>query len=116
MSPSFSCGRLFYCSSVAPLDLHVEVILMRIGQLCATFLLTLRRYDRLVHPPHQLPFPPPPRRTPLRIIKSADQQAIIFLHQKLKVGSSSALPFLFPFPPPFPSSCLPPTSTSMREY
>ncbi|KAJ7918249.1 hypothetical protein B0H13DRAFT_2269217 [Mycena leptocephala] len=47
-SPSFSCGRLFYRSSVAPLDIHVEAILMRIAQLCATFPLTLRRYDRLV--------------------------------------------------------------------
>ncbi|KAJ7936699.1 hypothetical protein B0H13DRAFT_1853128 [Mycena leptocephala] len=36
------------------------------------------------HSAHQLPFPPP-RRTPLRIIKSADQQASIFIHQKLKV-------------------------------
>ncbi|KAJ7879440.1 hypothetical protein B0H13DRAFT_2667899 [Mycena leptocephala] len=47
-SPSFSCGRLFYRSSVAPLDIYVEAILMRIAQLCATFPLTLRRYDRLV--------------------------------------------------------------------
>ncbi|KAJ7266037.1 armadillo-type protein [Mycena rebaudengoi] len=52
---------------------------------------------------------------PLRIIKSADQQASIFLHQKLKVGSSSALPFLFPFPlPSLLSAFLPPTSTSIR--
>jgi hypothetical protein len=36
-SPSFSCGCLFYRSSVAPLDLHVEVIRMRIALLCATF-------------------------------------------------------------------------------
>jgi hypothetical protein len=32
-SPSFSCARLFYRSSVVSLDLHVEVILMRIAQL-----------------------------------------------------------------------------------
>ncbi|KAF8192835.1 hypothetical protein K438DRAFT_1969953 [Mycena galopus ATCC 62051] len=49
------------------------------------------------HAPHQLPFAPPPRRTPLRIIKSADQQGNIFLHKKLEVGFSSVLPFLFPF-------------------
>ncbi|KAJ7879341.1 hypothetical protein B0H13DRAFT_2346166 [Mycena leptocephala] len=35
--------------------------------------------------------------TPLRIMKSADQQTSIFLHQKLKVGSSSALSSSFPF-------------------
>ncbi|KAJ7866101.1 hypothetical protein B0H13DRAFT_2352680 [Mycena leptocephala] len=46
-SSSFSCGRLFYRSSVAPLDLYVEVTLMHIAQLCAAFPLTLRRYDRL---------------------------------------------------------------------
>ncbi|KAJ7856961.1 hypothetical protein B0H14DRAFT_3640918 [Mycena olivaceomarginata] len=54
------------------------------------------------HAPHQLPFPPPPRRTPLRIIKSADQQASIFLHQKF--NCSSALPFLPSIPFLLPSS------------
>ncbi|KAJ7885469.1 hypothetical protein B0H14DRAFT_3735852 [Mycena olivaceomarginata] len=38
-----------------------------------------------VHP-HQPPFPPPPHRTPLRIIKNADQPASIFLHQELKIA------------------------------
>ncbi|KAJ7809882.1 hypothetical protein B0H13DRAFT_2384956 [Mycena leptocephala] len=33
----------------APLDLHIEVILMHIAQLCPTFQLMLRRCDRLVH-------------------------------------------------------------------
>ncbi|KAJ7791155.1 armadillo-type protein [Mycena olivaceomarginata] len=47
-------------------------------------------------------FPPPPRRAPLHIIKGADQQASVFLHRKLKVGSSSALPFLFPSSPSLP--------------
>ncbi|KAJ7925680.1 hypothetical protein B0H13DRAFT_1862937 [Mycena leptocephala] len=37
---------------------------------------------------HQLPFPPLPRRTPLHI-KSANQQASIFLHQKLKAPKSA---------------------------
>ncbi|KAJ7788698.1 hypothetical protein B0H13DRAFT_2394983 [Mycena leptocephala] len=41
-------------------------------------------------------------------MKSADKQASIFLHQKLKVCSSSTLPFLFPVPPSFLSSSLPP--------
>ncbi|KAJ7733187.1 hypothetical protein B0H14DRAFT_3517425 [Mycena olivaceomarginata] len=67
--------RLFYRSSVRPLDLHIEIILMRIAQLCATFPLTLRRYDRMYLLVHA-----------------------IFLHQKLKVGFSSALLFLFLFP------------------
>ncbi|KAJ7757312.1 hypothetical protein B0H14DRAFT_3511897 [Mycena olivaceomarginata] len=52
--------------------------------------------------PHRLPFPSRPCRTPLGIIKSADQQATILPHQKLEVGSSSALPFLFPSPPSLP--------------
>ncbi|KAF8210785.1 hypothetical protein K438DRAFT_2011320 [Mycena galopus ATCC 62051] len=46
-SSPHSRTRLFHRSPVAPLDLQVEVILMRIAQLCATFPLTLRRYDRL---------------------------------------------------------------------
>ncbi|KAJ7025109.1 hypothetical protein C8F04DRAFT_1265363 [Mycena alexandri] len=50
------------------------------------------------HSRAQLPLPAAPRRPPLRIIKSMDQQASIFLHSKLKVGSSSSpfpsLPFL----------------------
>ncbi|KAJ7809939.1 hypothetical protein B0H14DRAFT_3480980 [Mycena olivaceomarginata] len=49
MSPSFSCGHLFYRSSVVRLDLHIEVILMRIAQLYEAFPLTLHPYDRLVH-------------------------------------------------------------------
>ncbi|KAJ7437162.1 hypothetical protein FB451DRAFT_1451958 [Mycena latifolia] len=85
-SPSCSCGRFFYRSSVAPLDIHIEVILMCIAQLCAP--LTLRS------PFHRL------LRMPLSIAKSAEQQASVFLHQKPKVGSSSALPFLSPFPSP----------------
>ncbi|KAJ7928188.1 hypothetical protein B0H13DRAFT_2549657 [Mycena leptocephala] len=47
MSPSFSCGHLLYRSSVVRLDLHIEIILMRIAQLCAVFPLTLRCYDRM---------------------------------------------------------------------
>ncbi|KAJ7899641.1 hypothetical protein B0H13DRAFT_2234209 [Mycena leptocephala] len=39
------------------------------------------RASRSLHRAHQLP---PPRHTPLCIIKSANQQASIFLHQKLK--------------------------------
>ncbi|KAJ7904929.1 hypothetical protein B0H13DRAFT_2334488 [Mycena leptocephala] len=49
--------RLFDCSSVVPLDLRVEVIRMRIAQLCASLPLTLRRYDRLVRPRSHLPPP-----------------------------------------------------------
>ncbi|KAJ7259050.1 hypothetical protein C8J57DRAFT_1643832 [Mycena rebaudengoi] len=118
MSSSFSCGCLVYRFSVAPLDLHIEVILIRIAQPCATFPLTLRRYDNcwqlvlnivtspflvshylndrdhaharprslLIPTAYQLLFLHP---TVLRcaIIKSADQQASIFLHHKLKVAS-----------------------------
>ncbi|KAJ7829887.1 hypothetical protein B0H14DRAFT_2593754 [Mycena olivaceomarginata] len=62
MSPSFPCIRLFYLSSVAPLDFRIE--------LCATFPLTLCRHNRLV---------------PLPIIRSADQQPSIF-HQKIKAA------------------------------
>ncbi|KAJ7874856.1 hypothetical protein B0H13DRAFT_2279884 [Mycena leptocephala] len=57
-------------------------------------------------------FPPPPRHTSVRIIKSADQQASIFLHQKLKVGSSTALPLLFPLSPSLPFLLPSPTSTN----
>ncbi|KAF8147531.1 hypothetical protein K438DRAFT_1989596 [Mycena galopus ATCC 62051] len=46
-SSSFACGRLFYRSSVAPLNLHVVVILIHIAQLCATFPLTALSF--LVH-------------------------------------------------------------------
>ncbi|KAJ7720184.1 armadillo-type protein [Mycena metata] len=42
---TLSCGCLFYRSSVAPLELHIELILIRIAQLCATFPLARRRYD-----------------------------------------------------------------------
>ncbi|KAJ7688337.1 hypothetical protein B0H14DRAFT_3670055 [Mycena olivaceomarginata] len=52
------------------------------------------------------------RLVPLPIIKSADPQPSIF-HQKLKVGSSSALPFLCPLSP-LPS--LPPPSSHKYEY
>ncbi|KAJ7754913.1 hypothetical protein B0H14DRAFT_3600148 [Mycena olivaceomarginata] len=54
----------------------------------------------LIPTAHQLFFALPPHRTPLRIIKSADQPANIFLRQKPKMCSSSPLPFIFPFPPP----------------
>ncbi|KAJ7925684.1 hypothetical protein B0H13DRAFT_2314274 [Mycena leptocephala] len=117
---------------------RLPVILMHIAQLCATFSLTLCRYDRLFWLSHYLngrdhararspstpassrcwiptayqpPFPPPPRRTPLRIIKSADQQANIFLHEKLKVGSSSVPPFLSLFLLPSPSPAFLPQAT-----
>ncbi|KAJ7920368.1 hypothetical protein B0H13DRAFT_2656459 [Mycena leptocephala] len=80
--------------------------LLRIAQPCATFPLTLRRYDDCWQP-HQIPFPPPPRLTPLRIIKSADQ--------KLKVGSSSALPFLFPFSPSLPFLLPPPMCLNAND-
>ncbi|KAJ7824084.1 hypothetical protein B0H14DRAFT_3469602 [Mycena olivaceomarginata] len=93
---------------------HVELILMRIVPLYATFPLTLRRYDLLrpidlmnslshylndrdhARAPYQLPFPSPPRRTPLRIIKSTDQQANIFRWVLPPLFPSSS-----PFPPPF---------------
>ncbi|KAJ7828567.1 hypothetical protein B0H14DRAFT_3466250 [Mycena olivaceomarginata] len=91
MPPSFSCGRLFYRSPVAPLDLHV----MSIAQLCAAWRFHSRSAVAFTLsillrpcPLHQLPFPPPSRRTLLRVIKSADQQ----------VGSSSAFPSSAPFP------------------
>ncbi|KAJ7738429.1 hypothetical protein B0H14DRAFT_3516005 [Mycena olivaceomarginata] len=64
----------------------------------------------LIPTAHQFPFPPPPRRMPLRIIKSGDQQASIFLHKKLKLGSSTS-----PFPSPFPSSCLLPIRPNPEE-
>ncbi|KAJ7333969.1 hypothetical protein DFH08DRAFT_1083471 [Mycena albidolilacea] len=64
--PAPSHTRLFYLSSVAPLDFHIEVILM--PSRSYAFPLTLRRHNRLV---------------PLPIIKSADQQSIF--HQKLKL-------------------------------
>ncbi|KAJ7240108.1 hypothetical protein C8J57DRAFT_1527839 [Mycena rebaudengoi] len=99
-SPSLPCGSLLYRSSVAPLDFHVDVILMHIAQLCATFPLTLRRYERLVHPrttharvrralllhldAEFLLFPQPINFLSLlhpafvvRIIKSADQQVAV---------------------------------------
>ncbi|KAF8157628.1 hypothetical protein K438DRAFT_1986419 [Mycena galopus ATCC 62051] len=60
-------------------------------ELCPILVVTL---SECPGPRHSSPsFPPPPRSTPLRIT-SADQQASIFLHQKPKVGSSSAIPFL----------------------
>ncbi|KAJ7889427.1 hypothetical protein B0H13DRAFT_2341553 [Mycena leptocephala] len=64
---SFSCGR---CLSVAPLDLHVKIILMCID--------------------HQLPFPP--YAAALRIIKSVDHQGVL----PPLFSSSSPLPSLPP--------------------
>ncbi|KAF7339138.1 hypothetical protein MVEN_01990500 [Mycena venus] len=60
--------------------------------------------------PHQLPLAFVPAFV-ADIIKNADQQANIFLRQKSKVSSSSALPFLFLF-----SSSLPFLLPSSYKY
>ncbi|KAJ7723589.1 hypothetical protein B0H14DRAFT_3519882 [Mycena olivaceomarginata] len=78
-------AAFFYRSPVAPPDLHIEL----------SHYLNDRDHARA---PHQLPFPPPSRRTLLRVIKSADQQASTFLHQKLKITEFSWTP---PAPPIF---------------